>query len=178
MYDRSIVFADRLLFECYSVKLFKQHTRLFPEIFNYLCGVLSPSLSRKDTNFRASIPLRNKIVLSLNRLSSGNSLRGCAETYGIHESTASIIVREFCAEIEKQSKATLNRNAAEFQEFRGLSYVSGAVDGSYILIIAPPIDSTLYYYKKYLYSALLQGLVDNKCRFWDYSFGWAGRCHD
>jgi len=81
MYDRSIVFTDRLLFGYYSVKLFKQHTRLLPETFDYLCGVLSPSLSRKDTNFRASIPSRNKIALSFNRLSRGNSSRGCAETW-------------------------------------------------------------------------------------------------
>jgi hypothetical protein len=46
MYDRSIICADKLLFGCYSVKLFKQHTRLLLEIFDYLCGVLSPSLSR------------------------------------------------------------------------------------------------------------------------------------
>ena len=187
MYDRSTLFADRLLFGCYSVKLFKQHTRLLPETFDYLCGVLSPSLSRKDTKFRASIPLRNWVALSLNRLSSGNSLRGCAETYGIHESTASIIVRDFCAAIEKhlkplviekQSRATLSRIAAEFEELRGLPYVIGAVDGSHIPIIAPPIDPTSYYCRKGFYSALLQGVVDNKCRFWDYDFGWAGLCHN
>jgi hypothetical protein len=102
------------------------------------------------------------IVLSLNRFSSGNSLRGCAETYGIHKSTASIIVREFCAAIEKhlkpiviekQYKATLNRIAAEFEELRGLPYVIGAVDGSHIPIIAPPIDPTSYYCRKGFYSA-------------------------
>jgi hypothetical protein len=103
-YDRSTVFTDRLLFGYYSVKLFKQHTRLLPETFDYLCGVLSPSLNRKDTNFRASIPSRNKIALSFNRLSRGNSSRGFAETYGIHENIASIIVSEFCTAIEKHLK--------------------------------------------------------------------------
>jgi hypothetical protein len=159
MYDRSIIFADKLLFGCYSVKLFKQHTRLLLEIFDYLCGVLSPSLSRENTNFRAFIPLRNQIVFSFNRLSSGNSLRGCVETYEIHENTASIIVREFCATIEKhlislvidkQSRITLNGITIKFEELRGLSYVIGAVDGSHIPIIAPPVNPTSYY------SALLQ----------------------
>jgi hypothetical protein len=90
----------------------------------------------------------------LNRLNSGNSLRGCVEIHRIHESTASIIVREFCAAIDKhlkpvvikkQSKVTLNRIAPEFEEFRGLPYIIGAVDGSYIPIIAPFIDPTSYY---------------------------------
>ena len=187
MYDRSTPFADRHLFGCYLVKLFKQHTRLFPQTFDYLCGILFQSLSRLDTKYRASIPLRNRVALSLNRLSSGNSLCGCAKTYGIHESIASIIVREFCATIEKhlkplviekQSKTTLSRIVAEFEELRGLPYVIGAVDGSHIPIIAPPIDPTSYYCRKGFYSALLQGVVDSKCKFWDYDFGWVGCCHD
>lgn len=187
MYDRSNVFADKLLFGSYSVRLFKQHTRLLPETFDYLCGILSPSLRREDTKFRVAIPLRNRVALSLNRLSSGNSLRGCAEIYGIHESTASIIVRDFCAAIEKHlkplvieklSRNSLCRIAAEFEDLRGLPYVMGAVDGSHIPIIAPPIDPTSYYCRKGFYSALLQGIVDSKCKFWDYDFGWAGRCHD
>jgi hypothetical protein len=96
--------VDRLLFGCYLVKLFKQHTKLLPETFDSLCGVLSPSLSGKHTNSRASIPLRNRIVLSFNRLSSGISLHGCAKNYGIHESIASIIIRMFCASNKKYLK--------------------------------------------------------------------------
>ena len=68
MYDRNIIFVDILLFGCHTVKLFKQHTRLLPKNFDYSCGVLTPSLSRKDTNFRSSIPLRNQIALSFDRL--------------------------------------------------------------------------------------------------------------
>ena len=187
MYNRSTPFADRQLFGCYSVKLFKQHTRLLLETFDYLCGILSPSLSRLNTKYRACIPFRNWVALSLNKLSSGNSLHGCAETYGIHESTASIIVREFCAPIEKhlkslviekQSKTTLSRIVVEFEELRRLPYVIGAVDGSHIPIIAPPIDPTSYYCRKGFYSVLFQGVVDSKCKFWDYDFEWIGCCHD
>jgi hypothetical protein len=180
MYDWSTVFADRLLLGCYSVRLFKQHTRIFFETFDYLCGVLFPSLSRKDTNFRTSISLRNRIALYLNRLSSDNSLRGCVETYGIHENTTSIINRKFCAAIEKhvkpvviekQSKAILNRIATDFEELRTLPYVIGAVDDSHIHIIAPPIDPISYYCRREFYSTLSQGVVDSKCRFWDCNFG-------
>jgi len=98
---------------------------------------------------------------------TGNSLRGCAKTYGIHKSTTSIIVKEFCAAIEKhlkplvtekQSTTTLRRIAAEFEELRGLPYVIGVVDGSHIPIISPPIDPTSYYCRKIFYSALPQGV--------------------
>jgi hypothetical protein len=187
MVDRRTNFMERQLLGSYSTYAFKQHTRLLPETFEYLCGVLAPSLIRSDSHMRLAIPVRTRVALSLNRLCSGNSLRGCAETYGIHESTASIIVREFCIAIdkhlkplviEKQSAATLRRMAAEFEALKGIPYVIGAVDGSHIPIIAPPIDPTSYYCRKGYYSVLLQGIVDSKCRFWDYDFGWVGRCHD
>jgi hypothetical protein len=56
-----------------------------------------------------------------------------------------------------------------------LLYVFGAIDRSHILIIAPWNDPTFYYCKKYIYFALLQGVVDAKWKFWDYDFGWVGR---
>jgi len=101
MVDRRTNFMERQLLGSYSTYAFKQHTRLLPETFEYLCGVLAPSLIRSDSHMRLAIPVRTRVALSLNRLCSGNSLRGCAETYGIHESTASIIVREFCIAIDK-----------------------------------------------------------------------------
>jgi hypothetical protein len=178
---------ERQLLGSYSTYAFKQHTRLLPKTFKYLCGVLAPSLIRLDSHMRLAILVRTRVVLSLNRLCSGNSLRGYAETYSIHENTASIIVREFCTTIDKhlkplvierQSASTLRRMAAEFEALKGIPYVIGAVDGSHIHIIAPPIDPTSYYCRKGYYLVLLQGVVDSKCRFWDYDFGWAGRCHN
>lgn len=187
MRDRTTFFLENQLFGSYTLHLFRQHTRLLPETFKYLCGILAPLLYRVDTNMRCAIPLKARVALSLCRLCSGNSLRGCTEIYGVHESTTSIIVREFCVAvekhlkplvIEKQTASTLRRIAAEFEELRGIPYVIGAVDGSHILIIVPPLDPISYYCRKGFYSALLQGVVDDKCRFWDYDFGWAGRCHD
>jgi hypothetical protein len=121
-----------------------------------------------------AIPVRIQVALSLNRICSGNSLRGCAEIYGIHENNVSIIVREFCTAIdkhlkplviEKQSASTLRRMSAEFETLKGIPCVIGTVDVSHISIIAPPIDPTSYYCKKSYYSILLQGIVDSKCRF-------------
>jgi hypothetical protein len=187
MCDRRTNFMENQLFGSYTVHLFRQHTRLLPKKFEYLCGILAPLLSRSNTNMWLAIPLQTRVTLSLNRLCTGNSLRGCAETYGIHKSSASIIVREFCMAIErylkplvieKQTTTTLKRISAEFEELRGIPYVIGVVDGSYIPIIAPPIDPTSYYYRKRFYSALLQGVVDSQCRFWDYDFRWAGHCHN
>jgi hypothetical protein len=69
--------------------------------------------------------------------------------------------------VEKQTATTLKRISANFEELRGIPYVIGTVDGSHISIIAPPIDPTSCYCRKGFYSALLQGIVDSQCRFWD-----------
>jgi hypothetical protein len=111
----------------------------------------------------------------------------CGEVYGISRSSASIIVREFCVVIKKhlkplvirkQTESSLRAMAVEFEKLLGIPYIIGAVDRSHIPIITPPIDPTSYYCRKGFYSALLQEVVDKDCKFWDFDFGWAGRCHD
>jgi hypothetical protein len=52
------------------------------------------------------------------------------------------------------------------------------IDSSHIPIIAPQNDLAFYYCRKWFYFALLQGVVDAKCKFWDYDFGWTWRNHD
>jgi hypothetical protein len=167
--------------------LSRQYTKLYRSTFHYLCSIVAPSLAREDTHLRESISLETRVVISLSRLSTGNTLQMCREVYGISRSSASFIVREFCAAIKKslrplvirkQTESSLRAMAAEFEKLHGIPYIIGTVDGSHIPIIAPPIDPTSYYCRKGFYSALLQEVVDKDCKFWDFDFGWAGRCHD
>jgi hypothetical protein len=111
----------------------------------------------------------------------------CGDVYGISRSLASIIVREFCVTIKKhlkslvirkQTKSSLKAMAAKFEKLHDIPNIISTVDRSYISIIAPPIDPILYYCRKDFYFALLQGIVDKDCKFWDFDFGWVGRCHD
>ena len=107
-------------------------------------------------------------------------MSGCGEIYGIAKSTVSIIVREFYAAvekhlkplvIEKQNASSMQRISSEFEALKGIPFVIGAMNGSHIPIIAPNLDPISYYCRKGFYCALLQGVVDNKCRLWDYDFG-------
>ena len=66
----------------------------------------------------------------------------------------------------------------EFEALHGIPLIIGTIDGSHIPIIAPIHDPVSYYCRKGFYSCLLQGIVDLKCKFWDYDFGWCGRIHD
>jgi hypothetical protein len=60
----------------------------------------------------------------------------------------------------------------------GIPLVFGVIDGSYISIIAPKVDPKSYYCFKGFYSTLIQGIVDAKCMFWRFDYGWIGSIHD
>ena len=79
--------------------MFKQHTRLNPNTFHYLCSVVAPSLNKKELPTRETISLETRVAFSVIRLATGNPMQMCGELYGVHKSTASIIVREFCISV-------------------------------------------------------------------------------
>jgi hypothetical protein len=127
------------------------------------------------------------IVMAFARLGSGNSLQMCGEVYAVAESTTSIIVKEFCVTIRKSFKSLmifkLTRNKIKkitigFECLHGILYILGAINGNHVLVIAPKVDPKSYYCQKGFYSTLIQGVVDAKCSFWDYDYGWASSIHD
>jgi hypothetical protein len=127
------------------------------------------------------------VVMAFARLGNGNSLQMCGEVYGIAKSTTSIIVREFCVAMKKNLKPLvilkLTRNkikkiTIDFKCLHGIPYILGAIDGNHLLVIAPKVDPKSYYCQKGFYSTWIQGVVDAKCSFWDYDYGWACSIHD
>ena len=171
----------------FSPHMIKERVRLNYETFKYVCEVVRPMLEKSGTRMELGIDVETQVAVTLSRLSTGNTLRMCGEMYGLVESTASVIVRKCCEAIRvllkplvfvKLTRQRIEAMALEFEEVRGIPYIIGAVDGSHIPIIAPEVDPGFYYCRKGFYSALLQGIVDCKCLFWDYDFGWAGSNHD
>jgi hypothetical protein len=70
------------------------------------------------------------------------------------ESTTCIIIKYFCATIKKHLKLlvigaltmnSIRKMAYEFEKLQGILYVFEVVNGSHILIIASPMNSTFYY---------------------------------
>ena len=51
--------------------------------FEYLCTTLALMLRTKDTNMRAVIPVQVKVVVSISRLATSNSMRTIADLYRI-----------------------------------------------------------------------------------------------
>ena len=136
---------------------------------------------------RETISVESRIAMSLQRLRTENTLCTVGEVYGVAESTITNIVRIFCKLVRVHLQGTFVQFpnparfrvlAKEFEALHGIPYIIGAIDGSHIPILAPIIGGEDYYCGKSFNSALLQGIVDTKCVFWDYEFGWAESIHD
>jgi hypothetical protein len=185
--DRQEGFCDRHLMGSYTELMFRERTRVSHATFQYLCEELGPFLRKQDTNYRNSITVERRVAMSLVRLGSGNGLQIVGDLFGVAKSTVSKIVRDFCRmvrlHLQKKfvtfpSEYKFRELAKDFEALHGIPYVVGAIDGSHIPIIAPVNGGEDYYCRKSFHSALLQGIVDTNCIFWDYEFGWAGSMHD
>ena len=61
--------------------------------FRFLCERLGPYLKKEDTCFRVTVPVQERIAMSLHRLGSGDGLQSIGDLYGVHKSTLSKIVK-------------------------------------------------------------------------------------
>jgi hypothetical protein len=186
-YRRQERFLQNQLLGSYSDKMFRNCLKINKQTFFFLCQILRPTIGKMTTPLNPVIDVETRVAVTLHRLATGNTLATIADLYGIGESTASVIVREFCEAmkfhlkpltIEMLTKERIIAISKEFEAINGIPYILGAIDGSYILITTPTHDASTYYCWKGFYSVILQGVVDADCKFWDYDFGWAGSCHD
>ena len=180
-------FLDCTLLGSGSEEVFRKQCQLNLSTFKYLCNLLEWVLGKKNTHFKNSILVQCRVAIILYYLGSGNTLIVIADLFGLGESTTSIIVRECCEAIRILLKSLvfkrltlvwMKKIAAEFEALHGIPLIIEAIDGSHIPIIAPIHDLVSYYCQKEFYSYLLQEVVDSKCKFWDYGFGWCRRIHD
>jgi hypothetical protein len=64
----------------------------------------------------------------------------------------------------KLTSLRIAKISANFESLHGILLILGAIDGSYIPIIAPKVDMKFYYCRKGFYSSLIQEIVDaNLC---------------
>lgn len=145
--------------------MFKYRTSLNLEIFTYLCSIVVHSLRKLDFHMRTCTPIETRIAIALGRLRSDNTLQMCGEVFGVAKNTNSIIIKGFCIFIkkhlkplvfEKSNSYSIKIMAVEFEALQEILYVIRAIDDNHIPIIAPILDSISNYYRKGLYSVLLQ----------------------
>ena len=168
-------------------RFWKEHFRMNLDSFQELCRVLSPVMAKRDTRFRAAVPLEKRVAIGLWRLATGDSYRSTSVTFGVGKCTALNIVHEFIRALfhvrEDYLSFPSNGRALEnvmqkFESKYGLPQVAGVIDGSHIKIKAPKEDHEAYFNRKQCYSIVLQGVTDSECKFLDVSTGYPGSVHD
>lgn len=105
------------------------------------------------------------MVVTISRLATGNTIQSIAYLYRIGISTSQLAVPQFNKAVNVfllkkfirwPTNVVMDKFADEFQNLYGITYVTGAVDGSYIPIIAPKHHAAEYYNRKGFHSILLQ----------------------
>ena len=72
--ERMIGFVDRLLLGSWTANEFRKRTRMTHNTFRFMCERLGPYLKKKS-QFKVTVPMQDRIVMSLHRLGSGDGLQ-------------------------------------------------------------------------------------------------------
>ena len=161
---------------CWNEDDWIKNIRMPKAAFNYLCKEVSPFMPIQDTNFRKSLPLEIKLVVTLYFLSGSADYRTIANLFGLGKSTVCIIVQRICKHfvdnlmkkyISLPSREETIEIIASFEKLYGFPQVVGSLDGCHIRIKAPHKNSGDYINRKEYHSIILQGLVDSKYLFRD-----------
>lgn len=154
--------------------LFHRFLRMSPDRFEHLLSLVGPSIQKRDTNFRNSIPAAERLALTLRYLASGDSQQSLSFNFRISASAISRILSETAAAIWENlseyvrppmSKEEWLRIENEFEDTWNFTHCIGAIDGKHIAMENPPNSGSLYYNYKGFYSIILLAVCDAKYNF-------------
>ena len=127
------------------------------DTFRDISRVVQPALGKRDIQFRSDIPNEKGVAIALRRLSTDNSFRTVAKTFGVGESTAVQITREFCSEKLHlalpfiHSPRSKRKTAEAIEQFKAFCHcrifqVIGAIEVRHIRIVSPTVDGKSDYF--------------------------------
>ena len=114
-------------------------------------------MAKRNTRFRAAVPIEKRVAIGLWRLGTGESYRSTSITFGVGKCTALNIAHEFIRALfhVREDYICFPSNGRElgnvmnkFELKYGLPQVAGVIDGSHVKIKAPQEDHEVYYNRK------------------------------
>lgn len=97
----NIGFPEELL-QCSDNDSYKNFLRMDEVTFNKLLKKIQHKLEKMDTKLRKCIPTKDKLIVTLRYLATGESYRSLMYNYRISESTISLFVPEVCKAIYEE----------------------------------------------------------------------------
>ncbi|XP_049944325.1 uncharacterized protein LOC126426454 [Schistocerca serialis cubense] len=166
---------------------FRNFTRISPTDFEYLANMISPFVSKKDTNFRKAISVNQRLAVTLRFLATGDSFQSLAYLFRISKQAISKIVPEVCGALVEVLKdyvkipATENdwsETACLFSQILQFPHCDGAIDRKHIVLQCPVGSGSEYYNYKGSFSIVLLAVVDASYNFLYADIGCQGRISD
>ncbi|XP_046548032.1 protein ANTAGONIST OF LIKE HETEROCHROMATIN PROTEIN 1-like [Haliotis rubra] len=158
----------------------KNFLRMDKANFDILLEKISPYIEKKCTPMRNSIPVGEKLALTLRYLASGDSYSSLQFLYRVPRNTICNFVPCVCKAI--YDVPTTERNWRNIQEeFMAkwqFPHCIGAIDGKHIAIRAPNNTGSEFFNYKKFFNIILLALVDANCKFIFVDVGANGRAGD
>ena len=136
-----------------------------PESYDVLLRHVEPHISKKNTRFRESVPVRTRLAVTLRYLASGESQQSLSWFFRLSRTTVSKIVKETCKAVWKVLSPIYLRSPSteqewkqisnDFEEIWNLPHCIGAIDGKHIAIECPKKTGSKYFNYKGFFSLVL-----------------------
>ena len=139
--------------------------------------MVGPSIEKKDTNYRKSIPARKRLVIALRYLVEGSSQQALSMSFRVGKSTVCKIVKEVCDAIYNMllpiylcppsTEEEWKQVSEEFSQLWNMPHVIGTIDGTgnIFAMDCPKNTGSLYHNYKGFFSQILLAVFDAKYKF-------------
>ena len=159
-----------------------------PERFDHLLSLVSPLITKQNTNLRKAIPAGERLALTLRFLAAGESQIGLTFSFRMGKAAVSKIIRETCDAIytvlapqymsPPKTESDWKKIAADFKELWNMPHVICAIDGKHVRMECPANTGTLYHNYKGFFSLVLLAICDAKYCFTYVDVGQYGSNND
>ena len=186
---RTDLWWQNLLGDDVPESCWKKNFRMTRQSFFSLADELRPFISPRENspNYR-SLTTEKKLAVTLYFLKDTGSLWMTANTFGIHQCTASKTILCVCQAISKEigpkylhlprNREEMVKKVSEFELKFGMIQAFGCIDGTHIPVKRPLRDSQDYFNYKQFFSLNVQAVCDSKGQFMDVECRWPGSVHD
>ncbi|XP_049769174.1 uncharacterized protein LOC126106822 [Schistocerca cancellata] len=172
-----------------SMDTFENFCRVSSNDLECLLTLIAPVISKRDTKFRTAISAKERLLVTLRFIATGDSYKSLMYLFRIPVSTISMIVPDVCRAIfdvlKRENYLKTPGTTSEwmqvakgFEENWNFPHCIGALDGKHIVMQAPKDSGSCYYNYKHCHSVVLLALVDTSYKLLYMDVGCNGRVSD